>query len=70
MPIQIGLLYFSNHMIDSNRKVSAFLFGVIERVLIPFELQHIWYNPFWFQFGEYINKTGQLVIGDQSIFFA
>lgn len=25
---------------------------------------------FWYQFGEYINSSGQLIVGDQSIFFA
>jgi PTS system D-glucosamine-specific IIC component len=57
-------------MIDSNPTIAAFLFGVIERALVPFGLHHIWYNPFWYQFGEYVNKAGQLVNGDQKIFFA
>lgn len=69
-PIQTALFYFSRNMIDANRTLAAFLFGIIERALIPFGLHHIWYNPFWFQFGEYTNKAGQLVIGDQAIFFA
>ena len=69
-PIQQGLFYFSRSMIDANPTIASFLFGVIERALIPFGLHHIWYNPFWYQFGEYINKAGQLVMGDQNIFFA
>lgn len=68
--IQGGLNTFSHNMIDANRTVAAFIFGVIERALIPFGLHHIFYNPFWYQFGEYINKAGQLVNGDQNIFFA
>jgi len=69
-PIQKGLAYFSSNMIDTNRTLAAFVFGVIERSLIPFGLHHIFYNPFWYQFGEYVNKAGQLVNGDQAIFFA
>lgn len=69
-PIQHGLNAFSHNMIDANPTVAAFVFGVIERSLIPFGLHHIFYNPFWYQFGEYINKAGQIVNGDQSIFFA
>lgn len=69
-PIQGGLFSFSHNMIDANKYLAAFLFGVIERALIPFGLHHIWYNPFWYQFGEYTNKAGQLVMGDQNIFFA
>ncbi|MGY0374961.1 glucose-specific PTS transporter subunit IIBC [Clostridium sp. JNZ J1-5] len=69
-PIQHGLNVFSSNMIDTNKTLAAFVFGVIERSLIPFGLHHIFYNPFWFQFGEYINKAGQVVNGDQTIFFA
>ncbi|MGL4572370.1 MAG: glucose-specific PTS transporter subunit IIBC [Clostridium sp.] len=69
-PIQEGLFAFSRGMIDANPTVASFLFGVIERALIPFGLHHIWYNPFWYQFGEYVDKAGQLVMGDQNIFFA
>ncbi len=69
-PIQNGLNIFSKNMIDANPTLAAFVFGVVERSLIPFGLHHIFYNPFWFQFGEYLNKAGQIVNGDQLIFFA
>ncbi|OQP07797.1 PTS glucose transporter subunit IICBA [Geobacillus sp. 46C-IIa] len=68
-PIQHGLNAFSHNMIDANRTVAAFIFGVIERALIPFGLHHIFYSPFWYEFGEYVNKAGQIVRGDQKIFF-
>ncbi|SFC89373.1 glucose-specific PTS transporter subunit IIBC [Clostridium uliginosum] len=69
-PIQNGLFIFSRSMIDTNKTFAAFVFGVVERALIPFGLHHIWYNPFWYQFGEYVDKAGNLVLGDQKIFFA
>ncbi len=69
-PIQMGLMSFSQTVIDANRTLAAFIFGVIERALIPFGLHHAFYNPFWYQFGEYVNKAGELVMGDQSIWFA
>ncbi|MFD2612327.1 glucose-specific PTS transporter subunit IIBC [Paenibacillus gansuensis] len=68
-PIQQFLNYFSHSMIDANRTLAALIFGIIERSLIPFGLHHIFYSPFWFEFGEYTNKAGQLVRGDQKIFF-
>lgn len=68
--IQAGLYSFSNVIVSSNLGIASFIFGVVERALIPFGLHHIWYNPFWYQFGEYVNKAGQIVIGDQPIFFA
>ncbi|MEN9947140.1 MAG: hypothetical protein RLZZ293_1526 [Pseudomonadota bacterium] len=64
------LQWFSSSMIDANLTLSAFIFGVIERSLIPFGLHHIFYNPFWYQFGDYVSKSGQIVHGDQAIFFA
>ena len=69
-PIQMGLMSFSQTVIDANRTLAAFIFGVIERALIPFGLHHAFYNPFWYQFGEYVNKAGELVMGDQRIWFA
>ncbi|MDU0331741.1 glucose-specific PTS transporter subunit IIBC [Paenibacillus sp. 3LSP] len=69
-PIQTGLNTASHFMLEQNRTLSAFIFGVVERALIPFGLHHIFYSPFWFEFGEYINSAGQLVRGDQSIFMA
>ncbi|QCX33105.1 PTS glucose transporter subunit IICBA [Caloramator sp. E03] len=69
-PIQHGLNAFSSSMIDANKTIAAFIFGVIERALIPFGLHHIFYNPFWYQFGEYTNKAGELIRGDQAIFMA
>lgn len=69
-PIQSGLNTASHFMLEQNRTLSAFIFGVVERALIPFGLHHIFYSPFWFEFGEYVNKAGQLVRGDQQIFMA
>ncbi|WP_432665953.1 glucose-specific PTS transporter subunit IIBC [Wukongibacter baidiensis] len=67
--IQGALDTFSRSMIDTNKTLAAFVFGVIERSLIPFGLHHIFYSPFWFEFGEYTTKAGELVRGDQAIFF-
>ncbi|ANF97981.1 glucose-specific PTS transporter subunit IIBC [Paenibacillus bovis] len=69
-PIQSLLNNVSHNMVDANPTLSAFIFGVIERSLIPFGLHHIFYSPFWFEFGEYVNKAGELVRGDQKIFMA
>ncbi len=67
-PIQSGLDAFSNFMLNENRTFAAFIFGVIERALIPFGLHHIFYSPFWFEFGQYTTLAGEVVRGDQTIF--
>ncbi|WP_339060409.1 glucose-specific PTS transporter subunit IIBC [Tepidibacillus marianensis] len=69
-PIQGGLNAFSHSMIDQNLTLAAFVFGLIERSLIPFGLHHIWYAPFWFEFGSYTSKAGSIIHGDQHIFFS
>ncbi|WP_117149425.1 glucose-specific PTS transporter subunit IIBC [Paraliobacillus zengyii] len=67
---QDGLNALSHLMLETNRTLSTFIFGVIERSLIPFGLHHIFYSPFWFEFGQYTNAAGEIVRGDQTIFFA
>ena len=70
VPFQIGLAKLSFLANETNTNISTFVFGVIERALIPFGLHHIFYSPFWYQFGEYTNSAGQIVNGDQAIWFA
>ncbi|MEK4974622.1 glucose-specific PTS transporter subunit IIBC [Niallia sp. FSL R7-0648] len=69
-PIQHGLNVFSENMLGANLTLSAFIFGLIERSLIPFGLHHIFYSPFWFEFGSYTTKAGTIVKGDQAIFMS
>jgi glucose PTS system EIICBA or EIICB component len=69
-PIQAGLNALSHSMVDSKSVVAIFIFGLIERSLIPFGLHHIFYSPFWFEFGQYVDQAGEVVRGDQRIFFA
>lgn len=52
----------------------TFLFGVIERSLIPFGLHHVFYTPFWF--GSFVNGqilvdgTWKTVAGANTAYFA
>lgn len=69
-PIQAGLNAFSQNMVHANLTLSAFVFGLIERSLIPFGLHHIFYSPFWYEFGQYVTNAGETVRGDQRIFMA
>lgn len=67
-PIQHGLNTFSEFMLNGNLTISSFIFGLVERSLIPFGLHHIFYSPFWFEFGTYTNAAGEIIKGDQAIF--
>lgn len=47
-----------------NIPLTALTYGVIERLLLPFGLHHIWNVPFFFQIGSYTNPvTGEVVRG-------
>ncbi|MRX72252.1 PTS glucose transporter subunit IICBA [Bacillus lacus] len=69
-PVQHALNSFSTGLLAANSTLAAFIFGVIERSLIPFGLHHIFYSPFWFEFGNYTTAAGEVVRGDQRIFMA
>lgn len=69
-PIQEGLNQLSNFLLNKNLTLTTFIFGIIERSLIPFGLHHIFYAPFWFEFGQYVSHSGELVQGDQRIWMA
>lgn len=69
-PIQSQIDKLSHIVTTQNTAVAAFIFGVIERSLIPFGLHHIFYSPFWFEFGTFTDAAGEVVKGDQARFFA
>ena len=69
-PIQSGINSFAENVVLANPVPGAFIFGLIERALIPFGLHHVWYPIFWYEFGEYTSAAGDLVRGDQRIWFA
>ncbi|MDR0292132.1 MAG: PTS transporter subunit EIIC [Elusimicrobium sp.] len=49
----------------------TFIFGFMERLLIPFGLHHVFYTPFWYTaLGGTATIDGQTVYGAQKLFFA
>ena len=44
--------------------------GVVERLLIPFGLHHIWNVPFFFEMGSFTDAAGKVIHGDINRFFA
>lgn len=70
IPIQNGIQTFSEIVVQTNVPMASFIYGIIERMLVPLGLQHIWNVPFYYQFGEYIGHSGEVFTGDIPIFFA
>ncbi|MBR1892623.1 MAG: PTS transporter subunit EIIC, partial [Lachnospiraceae bacterium] len=49
----------------------TWVYGLMERLLIPFGLHHVFYLPFWqTALGGTLEVNGQLIEGAQNIFFA
>ncbi|HBB67242.1 MAG: PTS glucose transporter subunit IIBC [Elusimicrobia bacterium GWA2_56_46] len=56
---------------SSGSPATAFgIYGVVERVLIPFGLHHIWNVPFFFQVGQYFDPAAQKMIHGELYRFA
>jgi glucose PTS system EIICBA or EIICB component len=69
-PIQRVIDMLSIWATETNTLISTFLFGFFQRALIPFGLHHIFYQPFWFEFGEFTKTNGEVVRGDMTRYFA
>lgn len=68
-PIQGIIDAIANWVIGSG-PVGTFVYGTLNRLLIPTGLHHIMNNIVWFQFGDFTNVAGELVHGDLHRFFA
>lgn len=69
-PVQHGINSFGALLLESG-SIGAFIFGVLNRLLIVTGLHHIINNMAWFVFGNFTDPTtGALVTGDISRYFA
>ena len=68
-PIQAAIEAVGNWIIGAGA-LGVFVYGVLNRALIPLGLHHVMNSFIWFVFGEYTNEAGKVVTGDLSRFFA
>jgi len=69
-PVQIGISRLGNLVLKSGY-AGTWIYGIIERALIPFGLHHVFYMPFWqTELGGSMIIDGVTVQGAQNIFFA
>lgn len=61
---------FSEWAAYQNPVLAFGLYGLIERILVPCGLHHIWNVPFQMQIGEYSNSIGQIFHGDIARYMA
>ena len=70
-PIGNAINAFSNWAVHGQPALAFFIYGVVERALIPFGLHHVWNVPFFFQAGQFVDpSTGQTVRGEIARFIA
>lgn len=67
--VQRGLDATASWMITS-KSAGEFLYGFLNRLLLPFGLHHVINTPIWFQFGDFTKADGTVVHGDINRFLA
>lgn len=68
--VQTGITKLGNLVLNSGY-AGTWIYGTIERALIPFGLHHVFYMPFWqTELGGSMRIDGVTVTGAQNIFFA
>ncbi len=68
--VQGGIASLGNLVLRSGY-AGTWIYGIIERALIPFGLHHVFYMPFWqTELGGSMMIDGVTVMGAQNIFFA
>lgn len=68
-PVQ-GAIHAVGEWIIGAGAAGVFLYGVLNRLLIPVGLHHVLNSFIWFVFGDFTDKTGKIVTGDLNRFFA
>lgn len=64
-PIGQAIQSFSHWAATENPEMAFTIYGVVERLLIPFGLHHVWNVPFFFEVGQYIDPaTGKAITGE------
>jgi glucose PTS system EIICB or EIICBA component len=70
-PIGAAIRDFGDWAAYGNPAAAVTIYGVVERMLLPFGLHHIWNVPFFFEVGTYVDPaTGKTVHGVINRFFA
>ncbi len=69
-PILAALDGLANWSINQNPALGVFIYGVVERSLLPFGLHHIWNALWFFQFGSFTTAAGETVKGLTNMCFA
>ena len=69
-PVQAAINALGEWAVSQNTPLGVWVYGTVERALLPFGLHHIW-NAFWFfEIGSYTTPAGETVHGLTNMCFA
>ena len=70
-PVVQGWIAMLGNLVINSGYIGTWIYGIIERALIPFGLHHVFYMPFWqTALGGSAIIDGTVIQGAQNIFFA
>jgi glucose-specific phosphotransferase system IIA component len=67
-PIQSAINHFGTFIMGSSYGPAFYAAG--KRLLIPMGLHHVYYQPFLYEFGQFVTSTGVIVKGESVRYFA
>lgn len=65
-----GLLLRLAAWIPEAGNIGLFVYGLLNRLLLPFNLHHVMNNALWFEYGQFTTQSGILVSGDVGRFLS
>ncbi|HBT16450.1 MAG TPA: PTS sugar transporter, partial [Firmicutes bacterium] len=63
-PLIQGFISSFGNTIATSGATGGFIFGFLNRLLIPLGLHHVINSFAWFQFGEFVDVAGKVITGD------
>ena len=63
-PVGLRIRGLATWAASTSPGIAFAIYGFVERLLIPFGLHHIWNVPFFFEIGQYVNSSGEVIHGE------
>lgn len=67
-PIQSEIRHFGEYVMGSDLGPAFYAAG--KRLLIPLGLHHVYYPPFLYEFGQFVQADGKVILGESARYYA
>ncbi len=68
-PVQKLISAFGHWASEGSTPIAVWIYGTVERLLLPFGLHHIWNAPFFYELGQCVKTDGTTATGWLTCFF-